>query len=1243
MTQLQLILSKTQEKKLLQLGKQFYTELERRRTPFPNPTTLRDLKQALTQALQAQDGFEATWLTGSFGHELLPLQIIHTSTEVRNLPWQLALEGNRALPLVKSKAAALAPHEASQSYPLKVLIMVAAPEGVTRLDYEKEELELLKAFSPLMSKGLVKIHFTEDGALETLAEKLLENKYHILHFSGHGKFDEDKQVGTLALEDALTGNLHLATAHELNAVFKEAHQKGHRPDMVLLSACQTAQGTAGDVTGIADTLLEGGIPAVLAMSASVLDNIASFFAADFYKRIAEGYKLPYAFQQSCWAVRDFEIATFGNLMQQANVAAGQWLIPQLLMSQVVEHLVDKNAPRSELDFSKNMSVVKGDEGLLELRVRPKNYVFVGRRKEKRTAFNALKEGKSVLLRGQGGVGKTALAEHLAIRLLVRDPRTKVFTHSEKVPAADSLLKQMTEYLTKEHKQFEVVSELSLKEKLTDKFLYLLAKVAKHCEPLFIFDNVESFQSYDETQAAWAWNINQHEDVFTLLQLLDQYSDFPMLVTGRYPLAEFPDWTLVNMNSAPFGDFFKKCSQLHFYEIAQQLRSEKATGPFKNADQKSANFEQVVRLLYDTLGGNYRALEFFDEAYQKDKAGIFKLLQELANLKESKATGKVLHRMSENLVFEQLLAYLDAPARDVLSLLTRFNIPVLPMAIGYQRTGINPSNALQKLTQLTLAEKQVGSDRRSRYYVIPLVKELLQQVQFEETPFDTLQAGAYHEYVFDEKLYLDIISEEIEAFEFYYQVQAVDEINRVGWRLNDFYYRVQQFRLSLVYGLRTEEISQEKTDGRIWNYLGIIFKMRGQLEHALHYQQKLLINNQKLGDYKGESQALYHLAKIAIAKGSYDIALDYLKQALKIQQKIDDSLGKSNVLNVLSTIAKVKGNYDIALDYLEQALKIQQKIDDYKSISSTLNNIATIFHHKGDCSKALVYLEQILKIEKETANHKGKGVTLNNISQIYHTKGDYNTALNYLEQALKIQQEIGDRENEGTTLNNISLIFKLRGDYDTSLRYLEYALKIQQQTGNRQFESTILNNLASVARAKRNYDIALDYLEKSLVIKQEIGDVKGKGVILNNLATNAIDKGYYNKALDYLEQSLNIQQEIGDRENESTTLNNLSSVARNKGDYNKTLGYLKQSLKIRKEIGDQSGIAKTLHKIGIAYFEQDQYEAAIAPIFQAYQILERIGSPNAKKSASYLNAIIEKIGEARFQAILQQIQAQNSTS
>jgi len=367
-TTIQLQLSDEQAAQLQTIANQFGKELES--NVFPQQATLHQLKQQLQASLTAQDGFTDFWEDSEHQHSTSTLRLVHEHTAIRNLPWQLALEERPEVALLKSIKTTLEAHQPTLGYPLKVLVMVAAPEGVTRLDYEREELLLLSAFSPLMSKGLVEVHFTDDGSLEELEAKLLENRYHILHFSGHGAYADGE--GYLALEDPITGKLKKANATDLNAVFRKVHQKGHRPELVLLSACQTAQGVEdSNISGVANILLRGGVPAVVAMSTSILDTCASAFAAYLYELLSNEFTLPYSFQQARQQLQDYEIQTYKPA--QRNLAPGQWLIPQLLLSQDIDQLIDKNAPRTELDFSQSLDYVTGKEALLELRVRPDNY------------------------------------------------------------------------------------------------------------------------------------------------------------------------------------------------------------------------------------------------------------------------------------------------------------------------------------------------------------------------------------------------------------------------------------------------------------------------------------------------------------------------------------------------------------------------------------------------------------------------------------------------------------------------------------------------------------------------------------------------------------------------------------------------------------------------------------------------------------------------------------------------------
>ena len=178
-----------------------------------------------------------------------------------------------------------------------------------------------------------------------------------------------------------------------------------------------------------------------------------------------------------------------------------------------------------------------------------------------------------------------------------------------------------------------------------------------------------------------------------------------------------------------------------------------------------------------------------------------------------------------------------------------------------------------------------------------------------------------------------------------------------------------------------------------------------------------------------------------------------------------------------------------------------------------------------------------------------------------------------------------------------------------------------------FESSVYSNLtpaektAEIDRLKRQVE-QTDHNNKVL-----LGSLHGLLGQLLYLSSQ------FDSALLYYEQAVAIQQEIGNRQGEGATLNNISQIYQAKGDYDTALRYLEQSLGIVQEIGDIAGLATTLNNMGAMLFEQERFEEAIPLLVQAYQIRQQIGSPDAEGTAGYLSAIIERIGEAKFQGIV----------
>jgi hypothetical protein len=168
--------------------------------------------------------------------------------------------------------------------PLRVLVMIANPNDYPALDVEMEWQNLKKAVSVLEERGLLTLERLEAATPVTLIHRLRRKDYHIFHFIGHGGFDDDSQDGLLMLENdngmgkPLSGQYLGTILHDEDSL-----------RLVILNACEGARTGKNDpFAGIAQSLVQQGLPAVIAMQFEVSDQAAITFAHEFYAALADG-------------------------------------------------------------------------------------------------------------------------------------------------------------------------------------------------------------------------------------------------------------------------------------------------------------------------------------------------------------------------------------------------------------------------------------------------------------------------------------------------------------------------------------------------------------------------------------------------------------------------------------------------------------------------------------------------------------------------------------------------------------------------------------------------------------------------------------------------------------------------------------------------------------------------------------------------------------------------------------------
>ncbi|MEO0896937.1 MAG: CHAT domain-containing protein [Bacteroidota bacterium] len=934
--------------------------------PAHEQQKLADLMQT---TLQQQPEFKEIWEKPASQHHVL--QLVHEDSRILNLPWRLGLEGKKGLYLCQGHTdfSQKAPFDQPAALPLKILVMVSSPEnqsGGHRLSYEAEEQLILDAFKPLFKHGKVEIDFTDDGSLESLELKLKQNKYHILHFSGHGIFKDGK--GYLALEDEVTLKQKQVSGSEFAAAVNR--YESHRPDLILLSSCQTGMGgqTEDQFAGVANRLLEAEVPAVIAMSLSILDFVATQFASKFYQELANQKSLGKSFEEAILHARVVE----APYALRKNRIPSQWIIPQLYVNQQIDHLANWDLPFNQLKIKDQKLSVASGKGRTLLEEK-EGYLFIGRRRERKQAKQALRsDQQAVLLQGMGGIGKTAMAEHLMSRMLANDPKVHAFIVDEKDKSSlDSLIQQIVTYLKKEHKKRTLTSDLARFDKAADKLNFLielLLELEEKASPVFLFDNMEFFQSEVGGPIPDA-----HADIRAALLMLYEEESFPIILTGRYPIQELPHLSIVNLNTVGRTDFYKKSLQLHIKELIQH----EAVLP-KKPGEESVNFDHMVTLLHQTLGGNYRALEYFDKIYENEKENIQQTLSKLEDfqqqLRENHAP-RVLEQLNEgakDLIFQDLYALLTADEKALLHLLTGFRKPVIELAIQMQR---NPSPDLpalfNRLVEFTLVEvhlKTIGVESLTSYYIPPLVKEFLPSY---DIPFSHDRAASYYEYA-HEHLSSEATEELEEAFFHYVREENVSKVNELGNLLSGFYYQLQIFPLAYHFAITAYQLKESACLASILNRIGLIFKLYGRLKEALIFYQQAHLSYKGQEDKKGEGTTLNNISQIYKVRGDYDTALQYLEKSLHIRQQIGDKKGEGTTLNNISQIYDAKGDYDTALQYLEKSLHIRQQIGDMTGLATSLHNMgALFFEQKKDFKKAMEYLLRAYSIRQQLGSPEAK--------------------------------------------------------------------------------------------------------------------------------------------------------------------------------------------------------------------------------------------------------------------------------
>ncbi len=277
--------------------------------------------------------------------------------------------------------------------PVGILVTGANPPASEPLDLAAEGARLRAA----LSTPDAEVEVLADTRLEELRARLRDGSFQVLHFMGHGDFDEVTGEGCLLFSGPdggrrpVSGRLLAETLRGIPSL-----------RLVVLNACESARfpRRAGldPYSGVAAALVAAGLPSVLAMQFPISDRAAIEFSSAFYSALAAGDQV------------DAAVAEGRLAIHRAEEVSLEWATP-VLFTRVVDAAILERPTGDRATTAASIRSRVLDSSIL---VQEKTRGFVGRRFvfEAFDRFLESSGGGYFELVGDPGIGKTALVAEL---------------------------------------------------------------------------------------------------------------------------------------------------------------------------------------------------------------------------------------------------------------------------------------------------------------------------------------------------------------------------------------------------------------------------------------------------------------------------------------------------------------------------------------------------------------------------------------------------------------------------------------------------------------------------------------------------------------------------------------------------------------------------------------------------------------------------------------------------------------
>lgn len=276
-----------------------------------------------------------------------------------------------------------------------------------------------------------------------------------------------------------------------------------------------------------------------------------------------------------------------------------------------------------------------------------------------------------------------------------------------------------------------------------------------------------------------------------------------------------------------------------------------------------------------------------------------------------------------------------------------------------------------------------------------------------------------------------------------------------------------------------------------------------------------------GDVRGQATMLNGLARLHLAHDDLSGCDEVLAEALDLFDKADDPHGRALAQVNMAQLHRLRGGYAQALACYEQAADGLAQAEDRGTEITVLRGIGRIHFILGQLDLAGSFMTRAMRLADAIGDDRSREFTRVVLGEIELAQGDSAAAADCFVQARDRLEELGFRRGTAYALLGLASARVTQQDFPEAERLLHEALTIYQDVGENLGHARVLSVQAELQRQRRQFTAAVTTLTKAIEICQAIHMPRRHGLALIALGHVYRDLDDLPAALDAWQRSLTI--------------------------------------------------------------------------------------------------------------------------